>query len=73
MPSNSAGSKLNTAIVPSEDAAYKVIPSQDLRCLLSAFEMFQSATRYVPAKVHDLTIENFFGNYKWPGRFSLPY
>src|SRR5260221_3477711 len=30
MPSNSAESNLNTAIVPSEDAAYSVRPSNDL-------------------------------------------
>ena len=30
-PSSSSGSKLNTAIVPSEDTAYSVNPSRDLR------------------------------------------
>ena len=31
MPSNSDGVKLKTAIVPSDETAYKVRPSEDLR------------------------------------------
>lgn len=70
IPSISAESKLNTAMVPSDETAYSVRPSVDLSRMSD--QAMTTIAGISPAQVHDLSLEDILGDYEGPWGFRLP-